>query len=98
MNIEGEPCYFSYWPDRIRSHGDVRSKVAVSHVHMDHVSPCFLNPPNLTFQVSVVGGEYRRSDFYSGHSFRIDSTSFRTVSLSGAFPWYAGSHSMKGTP
>src|SRR5947209_5265014 len=73
-------------------------EVAICNVYVNHVCARFFRSTDLAFQVCLVSRKNRGGDFDAAHSSNIVFTSLRTVSLSGALPWYAGSHSIKDTP
>src|SRR6266702_5401491 len=98
MRVERESRHFANCPDGVGSQTYVWSEVSICNVYVNHISASLLNSANLTFQVSMVGRQNRGCDLDSFHSSNIVLTSLRTVSLSGALPWYAGSHSMTETP
>src|SRR5207249_9867723 len=98
VNVERESRHFANCPDSVGSQTYVGSEVSICNVYVNHVCACFFHSPNLALQVCMVSRKNRGRDFDSAHSSNIVFTSLRTVSLSGALPWYAGSHSMKDTP
>src|SRR2546428_3403111 len=98
VNVEGKSRHLANCLDSVGSQTYVWSEMTIRNVYMDHVCACFLHSPDLTLQVCMVSRKNRGRDLDSAHSSNIVFTSLRTVSLSGAFPWYAGSHSMKDTP
>src|SRR2546425_1326404 len=96
--VERKSRHFANCPDSIGSQTYVGSEVSICDIYVNHISAGFLNSTNLALQVGMVGRQNRGGDLDSFHSSNIVFTSLRTVSLSGALPWYAGSHSMKETP
>src|SRR4030095_8408607 len=52
--------------DDRRSHGEIRHKVPVHHVHVDPVGPTLFRLGHLLAQPGAVGRENRRGEFY-GH-------------------------------
>src|SRR5713226_9694751 len=98
MRVERESRHFANCPDSVWSQTYVGGEVSICNVYVNHVCACILYSPDLAFQVCMVSRKNRGGDFDAAHSSNIVFTSLRTVSLSGALPWYAGSHSMKETP
>src|SRR5712692_6105539 len=98
VNVKRESRHFANCSDSIGSQTYVGSEVSICNVYVNHVCACLLHSPDLAFQVCMVSRKNRGRNFDSAHSSNIVFTSLRTVSLSVAFPCYAGSHSMKDTP
>src|SRR2546425_10405959 len=98
VNVQRESRHFANCPDCVGSQTYVGGEVSIRNVYVNHVCTCFLNSPDLALQVCMISRKNRGRDFDPAHSSNIVFTSLRTVSLSCALPWYAGSHSMKDTP
>src|SRR5713101_6123561 len=98
VNVKRESRHFANCPDSVGSQTYVGSEVSICNVYVNHVCPCILHSLDLALQVCMIRRQNRGRDLDSSHSSNIVFTSLRTVSLSGALPWYAGSHSMKETP
>src|SRR3989449_5961181 len=98
VNVERESRHLANCPNSVGSQTYVGSKVSIRNVYVNHVCTCFLHSPDLALQVCMVSRKNRGRDFDSAYSSNIVFTSLRTVSLSVALPWYAGSHSIKDTP